>query len=210
MTSGVMESCPGGVREWLPPPPGFFLRPSTGLAPALLGCLLLTDRSGARTSGVIVETEAYTMDDPASHSYRGPTRRNRSMFAGGGAAYVYSIYGMHICFNVVAGPEGTGEAVLVRALEPVEGLAEMERRRGAPGARPASGPALLCRALGITMDDDGADLSLVDGPGPAVLVPAAITRTSTGVSARIGIRRAADWPRRFYLRGNPFLSRRSP
>jgi len=210
MTDRVMDARPTGAPAWLAPPPGFFLRPSTVLAPALLGCLLLTDREGGPTSGVIVETEAYTADDPASHSFRGPTRRNRSMFGEGGIAYVYSIYGMHVCFNVVAGPRGAGEAVLVRALRPVDGLVEMQRRRGRPGARPASGPALLCSALGITMEDDGADLAAIPGKGPAILVPAAGITGATGVSARIGVTRAAEWPRRYYLSGNPFLSRRSP
>ncbi len=210
-----IEERADAVRGWTAPHVGFFLRPATSLAPALLGCLLLMDDPdpSAVSSGVIVETEAYTQDDPASHSHAGRTARNASMFLEGGRAYVYFIYGMHCCFNVSAGPAGTGEAVLVRALEPVVGIPLMRARRGTHGSDRglADGPAKLCQALGITRKHDGADLvgRVGDGCGPRILLPEAATPVEYGESARIGVSRARDRLWRFYVPGCPFLSRRS-
>ncbi len=170
MASDLLASRIPGSGGWITPPPDFFSLRAPELAPALLGCLLSMESPDGTASGIIVETEAYTEDDPASHSHRGPTPRNRSMFARGGTAYVYFIYGMHSCFNVSAGPPGVGEAVLVRALEPCSGIDIMVRRRGGRSVGLADGPAKLCQALGITLEHDGLDLSRASGPGPGLLV----------------------------------------
>lgn len=167
------------------------------LAPRLIGVTLLVDGVG----GVIVETEAYLRDDPASHSYPGPGRRNAAMFGPAFHAYVYRSYGRHWCFNIVA--EGHG-AVLVRALAPRAGLERMaERRGGASGL--CTGPGRLTQALAITAALDGAPL---DQPpfdwGEREGVPDIVT------GPRIGITKAEDAPWRFGLRGSPFLSRRFP
>jgi len=185
------------------------------LARRLLGTRLVArTRGGRRVSGIIVETEAYRgPEDRASHAYGGRrTRRTETMYARGGTAYVYFVYGMYHQFNVVTNVADVPHAVLVRALEPVEGVDLMRRRRG--GATPdelTSGPGKLCIALGIDRHLDGADL-LGDRvwlePGRRVS-PAAIA-----AGPRVGIDYAEDWvarPWRFWLRDNPFVSRaRSP
>ena len=167
--------------------------------------MLVRELDGERLVGRIVETEAYHPDDPASHAFRGPTRRNRAMFGRHLIAYVYFIYGANWCLNVTSEEEGVGAAVLVRALEPLAGLETMRALRGREGLRDrelARGPGNVCRALGIGPDFDGADLEtqrdlwLADD-GVVLRV---------GVSARIGITRAAEHPLRFYARGNPSVS----
>jgi DNA-3-methyladenine glycosylase len=194
-------------------PPSFYERDTVTVAKDLLGCLLVRQDEAGTTMGWIVEVEAYLRDDPAAHSYRGETPRNRAMFGPAGHAYVYRIYGLHTCVNIVTGPEGTGEAVLVRALEPAVGIELMQARRGTddPFAL-CSGPGKLTQALNITMDLDGTSLS--DGPlqvwAPESLPdrrpegwPGEIVQTT-----RIGITKAADLPLRFYLNGNRYISRR--
>ncbi len=131
------------------------------MAPELLGKLLVVDRGGVRVAGRITETEAYTQDDPASHSFRGTTSRNEVMFGPAGRLYVYLSYGVHVCANVVTGAEGEGEAVLIRAVEPTLGLAAMRARRG-EGRPLADGPGKLCQALGLRLSDDGVDLAASD------------------------------------------------
>jgi DNA-3-methyladenine glycosylase len=181
------------------------------VARRLLGCRLVARaRDGRRVSGIIVETEAYQgPEDRASHAFGGRrTRRTETMYARGGTAYVYFVYGMYHQFNVVTNVADVPHAVLVRALEPVEGVELMRRRRG--GVAPdeiASGPGKLCIALGIDRRLDGADL-LGDRiwlePGRRVR-PAAIA-----AGPRVGIDYAEEWaarPWRFWLRGNPFVSR---
>lgn len=161
------------------------------------------------TAGIIVETEAYVAAiDPASHAYRGRTQRNRSMFGPPGRVYVYTIYGMHVCMNVVTEAEGTASAVLLRALEPVAGLDIMRARRGV-GVKDrdlARGPGRLCQALGITLVDDGHDLLSsnlwIANPTDAVEDRRVLA------TPRIGITRAADLPWRFVLAGSPFASGR--
>ncbi|HEV3152193.1 MAG TPA: DNA-3-methyladenine glycosylase [Candidatus Baltobacteraceae bacterium] len=174
------------------------------LARALIGCVLVRDCPDGRTAGRIVETEAYLFDDPASHSYRGPSARNASMFLGPFHAYVYKIYGTSFCVNVTSETHGHGAAVLIRALEPLEGRELMEERRGTNRVRDLTrGPGRLCQALGIDRKLDGVDL-LRD----ADLWLAARNRPpgTVGSSTRIGITKAADLPLRYYERGNAFVS----
>lgn len=178
------------------------------VARRMLGAVLVCEGPAGRAAGRIVETEAYLAEgDPACHAHRGPTRRNASMFGPAGTAYVYRIYGLHHCFNVVTGPEGRGEAVLVRALEPLEGLDLMRRRRGREAPRElCSGPAKLVEALGIEAAHDGLALS---GRGPLEVVAA--PRGGRGrvvATTRVGISKAAELPLRFYLEGSPWVSRR--
>ena len=161
---------------------------------------------GVLTAGVIVETEAYRgADDPASHAATrgGRTERNAAMFGPPGRAYVYRIYGMHWCVNVVTGAEGEPQAVLIRALDPLLGEGEMARRR-AGASDLASGPGRLCQALGITGALYGHDLRL---PPLELRAGWRIPDPEVAVSGRIGVRAAHDWPLRFYVRGNPAVSR---
>lgn len=176
------------------------------VARALLGARLVSTLGGERVSGVIVETEAYGgREDPASHAAtaRGRTQRNRAMYGPPGRAYVYRIYGMHWCVNVVTGGEGDAQAVLLRGLEPLEGIEAMARRRS--HRRPlTAGPGRLCQAMGITDALYGHDLCeaplrLMRGwPVPDEAVTA---------SGRVGVRAAADLPFRFYVAGSIGVSR---
>lgn len=185
----------------------FYARPTSEVARRLLGHILLSEIRGRRTSGRIVETEAYIgPDDPACHGYGGHrTRRNASLFAAPGTAYVYFTYGMHWCLNAVTGRVGFPAAVLVRALEPLEGLDTMRRRRGAvPDRELCSGPAKLCAALGVTGREDG--LSLRRGRLRIVRDPLR-QRVAIIVTPRIGISRATEWPLRFVVKDSPWASR---
>lgn len=182
---------------------GFYAAPAGQVARALLGKVLVH----GSTAGVIVETEAYLGgDDLASHSARGITDRTRVIFGRPGHAYVYLIYGMYECLNIVAEPAGQPGCVLIRALEPLSGLALMQRRR--PAARKpeelASGPGKLTQAMAITRVHNGADLTR----GPlAVREPGAHRGFDIAVTPRIGITQCADLPLRFFIRGNGFVSR---
>jgi DNA-3-methyladenine glycosylase len=164
------------------------------------------DPRAGRLAGLIVETEAYGgADDPASHAHRGVTPRNRVMFGPPGVAYVYFTYGMHHCFNVVCGVEGRAAAVLVRALEPVLGVAAMRRRRaGADAARVGRGPGSLARALGLDRRHDGADLTR----GALWIADLAPWRRGrrVGRGPRVGITRAAARPWRYWLVGSAAVS----
>ncbi len=169
----------------------------------------MSELGGRRTAGRIVETEAYLgTNDPASHGYGARrTRRNASLFERPGTAYVYFTYGMHWCLNAVTERAGHPAAVLIRALEPLEGLATMRRRRG--GARVAdrdlcSGPAKLCQALGVTGRHDG--LPLTRGR-LRIVRNHSRQHHAISVTPRIGITRAADWPLRFLIEGSPWASR---
>ena len=184
--------------------PAFFERPTIEVARALLGCVLVAETSAGRTAGRVVETEAYLSEgDEASHSARGRTARNAAMFGPPGTAYVYQIYGVHHCLNVVTAPEGVGEAVLLRALEPLEGLELMAERRGRGAPRElCSGPGKLVQALGVSRALDGSAfgcgaLSLLAGEQ----VPA------VAAGPRIGLSRARELPLRFCVRGSSWLSR---
>ena len=177
--------------------PGFFDRDVTLVARDLLGVTLLIDGVG----GPIVETEAYHPTDPASHSFRGPTPRNASMFAGAGRAYVYRSYGIHWCLNFVC---ADAAAVLIRAIEPVLGIDTMIGRRGLAERRGlCSGPGKLAEALGVTRAHDGL---MLDAP-PFDLRPAA-EQLPIVIGPRIGISKAVEVPWRFGVAGSPFLSRR--
>ena len=184
-----------------PLPRRFSARDPVELARDLIGRLLVRELGGVRLTGRIVEAEAYARDDPASHAYRGPTRRNASMFGPPGRAYVYVSHGIHHCMNVTT---GGGSAVLLRALEPLEGEQEMARRRGVADRRLlCAGPGRLCQALGITLADDGADLARRGGLWLAAGTPA----ERVVASARIGISVAVDVPWRFVEEGTRFASR---
>jgi DNA-3-methyladenine glycosylase len=175
----------------------FFARPALAVAHDLIGATLLVDGVG----GVIVETEAYHRDDPASHSFPGPTKRNAVMFGGPGRAYVYFIYGVHWCLNFTC---ADASAVLIRALEPTVGLDAMAQRRGQTNPRAlGSGPGKLAQALSVGPAHNG--LSLLTRPFDLRPAPPGLD-IATGV--RIGITKAAEQPWRFGLKGSPYLSRK--
>lgn len=180
----------------------FFARSVHKVAPDLIGATLLLNGVGGR----IVEVEAYHHTDPAAHSFNGKTERNAVMFGPPGVAYVYRSYGIHWCVNVVCEPEGSASAVLIRALEPTEGLRTMKRRRGLKEERLlCSGPGRLCEALGITHAHNGLPL---DKP-PLVLLPRE-DEPEIVAGVRIGITKAADLPWRYGLKGSKFLSKPFP
>jgi len=194
--------------RYRPVPAGFFSAGTVSVARALLGKVLVSQSPEGRTAGRIVETEAYLRDDAACHASRGETKRNRAMFGPAGRSYTYLIYGMYRCFNVVTGPKGLGEAVLIRALEPIEGLDLMAHRRGVAGPKAlCSGPGKLVIALGIADLPDGSDLRkgplVVAEDGPEMREPGKIA-----VTTRIGISKDAHLPLRFYLEGNSWISRK--
>jgi DNA-3-methyladenine glycosylase len=177
----------------------FFARSVHEVAPDLIGMTLLFDGDG----GVIVEVEAYDHEDPAAHGYRGRTERNASMFGPPGHAYVYRSYGIHWCLNFVCEPEGSASAVLLRALEPRQGVEAMHARRGHVDLRLlCSGPGRLCQALGITCEHDGLPL---DRP-PFELRPSE-RKPEVVAGRRVGITKAAEQPWRYALAGSRFLSR---
>src|SRR5437868_5403461 len=186
-------------------PPGkplqraFFSRSVHDVAPDLIGATLLVDGVG----GIIVEVEAYHHEDPAAHSYRGPTARNAVMFGPPGVAYVYRSYGIHWCVNFVCEPEGSASAVLIRAIEPTAGLAAMRRRRRLPEVRDlCSGPGKLCEALGVTIKHNGLALDR-----PPFELRERVGTPDVAVGPRIGITKAIELPWRYGLKGSKFLSK---
>jgi DNA-3-methyladenine glycosylase len=191
----------------VPLPASFYLREAPAVARDLLGCVLVSRRGRSLTAGRIVETEAYLgPEDGASHAAIRPGS-HWLFYGAGGVAYVFLNYGTHYCLNAIAGPPGTPGCVLLRALEPLQGLAAMARRRGAgvAPARLAAGPGNLTRALGVTLRDNGADLT----HGPLVIEPApAPRRFRVATGSRIGITRSAELPLRFWIAGHPSVSRR--
>ena len=180
----------------------FFARPVAEVAPDLLGCLIEV----GDLAGEIVEVERYQQDDPASHSFRGATPRASVMFGPPGRLYVYRSYGIHWCANVVCEPEGSGAAVLIRAVSPTRGLDVMRERRGtAETHNLCSGPGRLCQAFGI----DGSMNATLLGQGP-VRISAGSPVSDIAVGPRIGISLAAEKPWRFGVAGSPHLSRPFP
>jgi len=184
----------------------FFARSVHEVAPDLIGATLLIDDVGGR----IVEVEAYHHTDPAAHSYRGPTERNAVMFGPPGYAYVYRSYGIHWCLNFVCEPAGSASAVLIRAIEPTEGLAKMRRRRKLTQSPLderllCSGPGRLAQAMGVTRAHNGLPLDRLPFE-----IYARATDLEIVAGVRIGITKAAELPWRYGLKGSKFLSKPFP
>lgn len=171
----------------------------------LLGCELISSIGGEEVRVRIVETEAYDQADEASHTFRGRTKRNDAMFKSAGHMYVYFTYGMHYCCNIVCGEEGYGSGVLVRAVEPLEGLDIIEKRRGMSGVNMTNGPGKVCQALGIAVGLSGHDLS--KSPVRLIKKPA-LADSMVTIGIRIGISKAVHELRRFYVTGHPYVSRK--
>ncbi len=193
-----------------PLPAGFYDRPVVEVAEALIGCTV----SYAGMSGVIVETEAYHESEPACHAFVGLTQRTETLFGPAGRAYVYRSYGIHALLNAVCEPVGVGAAVLIRALEPLEGIERMRARRGVLGDRPVgdadlcSGPGKLTQALGIELSENGGDLRT----GPVTIGPRAAGWGEPQVVAgpRVGITKAVELLWRFCVAGNRHVSSPRP
>lgn len=173
----------------------------------LLGWQIISTINGQRISGRIVETEGYHQDDSASHSFKHRTPRTEVMFGPAGHAYVYFTYGMHYCLNVVTGPEGRGEAVLIRAIEPIEGIDSMKKnRKKADLTTLTNGPAKLCQALSINTALTKHDLR----KKPLLLIPDVLQKGESIVqTTRIGISQAKDALLRFYVKDSQFVSKYS-
>lgn len=190
-------------------PRSFYSRPTITIAKELLGKTIVQRIGKTLLSGIIVETEAYLFNDPASHSFRGMTKRNKVMFGEPGYLYVYFTYGMHYCANVVTNTGGIGEAVLIRAVEPVDGLAVMLKNRKRTNSNVlqknlTNGPAKFAQAFGLTTGDSGTDLRsdelfIAEGID--------IPRSKIVTTTRIGISVAKDEKLRFYCKGNPWVSK---
>lgn len=195
------------------------------LAQRLLGCTLVHQHQEGTTAGIIVETEAYLTGDPACHAYRRKTKRNAAMFGPAGTVYVYQIYGMHYCVNIASSDEGVGEAVLIRALEPTEGIELMEERRAEGMSRGecrvsnggpvrhstlsprhlCNGPAKLVKAMGISIEEHNGSSLLT---GNLKIYPSVLKEFEMVTTTRIGLTKGADLPYRFYVTGNRFVSRK--
>lgn len=180
------------------------LSDSLTAARSLLGWEIIRESPDGITSGYIVETEAYDMFDPASHAFGGKRPRNSAMYESAGTIYVYLTYGMHYCMNIVTGNKGHGQGVLIRALEPNQGIDLMKTRRGIDDIKSlTNGPAKLTKAMGIKLDIGGTRINQADiSLKPGILV-GNITQTT-----RIGISKAVNQPWRFYITDNPFVSRK--
>ncbi|HEX9828574.1 MAG TPA: DNA-3-methyladenine glycosylase [Bacteroidota bacterium] len=200
-------------------PRSFYLRPTPRVAKDLLGKYIVRTFRGKKLIGKIVETEAYCTGDPAAHSFRGKTNRNAVMFGNGGHFYVYFTYGMHWCANVVTLRDGIGEAVLIRAVEPIKGVEAMNKNRqskkkgigrtspqhlSSPASWLTNGPAKFCRAFGITGKENGTDLL-----GNTVYIATGETIPPSNIkrSSRIGITIGKEKQWRFFVKGNPWVSR---
>lgn len=189
--------------------PMFFARRTWEVAPELLGKVLVHDTPEGRLAGRIVEVESYYQDDPAAHSFAGRTERNKSLFSKPGTVYVYMSYGIHFCMNISVYKDGIGEGVLLRALEPLEGVELMLAKRGIQSQKIVSnGPGKLTQAMGVNKDFDGlsifnSSLSVVTDQFSSRILPQDIVTTT-----RVGISKAKDAPLRFYLKNSPFVSKK--
>jgi DNA-3-methyladenine glycosylase len=188
-------------------PAAFYDRDTEHVSRVLLGCVLECTTAEGKASGIIVETEAYIGEhDPACHAAAGRTSRTDPLYGRPGIAYVYFIYGMYWCVNAVTRAEGLPSAVLIRALEPLTGIELMRARRGPARSdrELTNGPGKLCIALGIGREHNGASLQR----GPLVIREGErVAGRDVVVASRIGIKKAADWPLRWYVRNNEFVSR---
>jgi DNA-3-methyladenine glycosylase len=179
--------------------------PAEEAARRLLGCELLREIDGKQIRVRIVETEAYDQADEASHTFKGRTKRNDAMFKSAGHMYVYFTYGMHHCCNVVCGKDGFGSGVLIRAVEPLEGIDIIEQRRGMSGVNVTNGPGKICMALGIDLRLSGHDL----GESPIKLIKKpTLPDAEVTTGPRIGISKAMHELRRFYVTDNPYVSKK--
>jgi DNA-3-methyladenine glycosylase len=170
----------------------------------LLGMHLVHETAQGKMVGRIVETEAYLADDPAAHSFSGKTKRNASMFGPAGIAYVYMIYGVYYCINLVTSTKA--EAVLIRAVEPIEGIEIMRKHRQTSDAHLTSGPGKLCIAMQIHKKHDGKNL--LDATSPLRIEAGSEQNFSIVSATRIGITKAKERPHRFYIEGNAFVSKK--
>lgn len=188
-------------------PYSFYCRDTVKVAKDLLGKLLVVKQDGISVGGTIVETEAYLgARDPSCHSAKGRSKRNAVMFGPSGHAYIYLIYGINLCFNVTTGPEDSPEAVLIRALEPVEGIEVMRINRKQHNLyNLCSGPGKLVQALGMDMSFNGT--SVVEG-NVRIYDPKTPVSVNIVETTRVGISKAVDWPMRFYIEGNKFISKK--
>lgn len=188
------------------------------LSKNLLGKILVHKDDEGTTSGMIVETEAYLCDDPACHAYNGKVSlRNKSVFEEAGTSYVYFIYGTYFCFNVAGNRAGIGEAVLIRALEPIEGIELMRERimnrkrkllniEDIINTKVCNGPGKLCVAMNITKNEDG--LRLFDNKSLFITTAKNLEENEIVTTTRIGLTKAAEKPYRFYIKDNPFISKK--
>lgn len=186
----------------------FFKKSTNEVAKNLLSCYLVSKSKEGTTIGKIIETESYLYNDPASHSFNGKTIRNEAMFGLPGRAYIYFTYGMYFCFNVTTNKKGIGEAVLIRALEPIKGINLMKKRRNTDNLHQlCSGPAKLVIALGIKKEDYGLDLTKENS---RVKIFSQIKEKKFEIieTKRIGISKGKELPHRFYIKGSKFISRK--
>ena len=188
----------------------FYSQSSTIVAPKLLGAYLHHIVDGIELTGKIVETEAYASYDEASHAFRGKTPRNAVMFGDGGFSYIYFTYGMHHCFNITTNEVGLAEAVLIRAVEPISGIEKMRllRQKATIDRDLTNGPGKLCQAFALTRKENGIDL--IESDQLFVTQSAPIRANLIGISSRIGINVAQEYPWRFFIKDNEYVSRAKP
>lgn len=186
-------------------PRSFYLRSTLQVAKNLLGKYVVRVLPEETLIGKIVEVEAYRHNDPASHAYRGKTKRNEVMFLEGGYLYVYFTYGMHFCANVVTEEEGIGCAVLLRGIEPISGIDNMEKNRGLKGFNLTNGPAKICQAFALGRNENGIDLT---GSTVYITEGESIPKKQIALSTRIGITNGKDKKWRFFIKNNPWVSKK--